>query len=64
MSKSYFERKIEENAMLGREELYQEIIGFNIGSFKLDFTKKYLDKCSTNRLRYILLVAQINKRHR
>ena len=63
MNKSYFEQKAEEVGRLSREEVYSQIKNFK-GRFKLDFTDDYLDRLFVDRLRHILLAAQINKGHK
>ena len=58
-----FEREASSIAALGRHELEKRIKNFR-GRFKLDFTKDYLNRLSTDRLRHILLAAVMNNRSR
>ncbi len=53
-----FERTAQSIANLSREELEKRIKSFK-GTFKLDFTEDYLNGCSVNKLRHILLAALI-----
>ena len=59
ISKKHFEQTATSITALGRDELKKRIRGFR-GRFKLDFTEEYLNKLSVDRLRHILLAAQIN----
>ena len=58
-SREHFEQTAVSIAALGRDELKRRIKGFR-GRFKLDFTEDYLNNISIDRLRHILLAAQIN----
>ena len=60
-SKKYFEREATSIAALGRQELERRIRNFR-GRFKLDFTQDYLNKLSVDRLRHILLAAEMNSK--
>ena len=55
----YFEQASTSIALLGRDELKNQIKNFR-GRFKLDFTDDYLNSLSIDRLRHILLAALIN----
>ncbi len=55
-SRSYFERSVVAIATLSREELKNQIKGFQ-DVLKLDFTDDYLDAISLDRLRHILLAV-------
>jgi hypothetical protein len=59
VSKQYFEREATSIAVLGRHELTRRIKNFR-GRFKLDFTEEYLRHLSLERLRHILLAAEMN----
>lgn len=54
-----FERAATAVGVLGREELKTQIKSFK-GRFKLDFSEEYLNGCSVDKLRHILLAALIN----
>lgn len=58
-SVKYLDRQATSIAALGRDELTRRIRNFK-GRFKLDFTEDYLNKLSVDRLRHILLAAQIS----
>jgi len=58
-SRRYFEQTATSIAALERNDLKKQIRSFR-GRFKLDFTEDYLNKLSIDRLRHILLAAQIN----
>ncbi|MCK4291933.1 MAG: hypothetical protein KAY65_01950 [Planctomycetes bacterium] len=58
-SRTYFEQTATAIAALERNEIKKRIRSFR-GRFKLDFTEDYLNKLSIDRLRHILLAAQIN----
>jgi len=60
-SRSYFERSAVTIATLSREELKNQIKGFQ-GAPKLDFTDDYLDRISLDRLRHILLAVVLTCR--
>jgi len=55
-SRSYVERRVVAIAALSREEVKQQIKGFQ-DARKLDFTDDYLDAISLDRLRHILLAV-------
>jgi hypothetical protein len=48
---------------LNRNQLAKEIRGFE-GSFKMDFTDRYLKTASVDKLRHILLAALISCKNR
>ena len=58
-SKEDFNQAAGSIAALGRDELKKRIQNFR-GRFKFDFTDKYLDELSVDRLRHMLLAALIN----
>ncbi len=58
-SREYFERTATSLAALGRNELTRRIQNFR-GRFRLDFTERYLNDLSVDRLRHILLAALVN----
>jgi len=58
-SREYFERTATSIAALDRDELKRRIRNFK-GRFKLDFTEDYLEQLNIDRLRHILLAAQIS----
>jgi hypothetical protein len=58
-SREYFEQTATSIAALDREELKRRIRNFK-GRFKLDFTEDYLEKLNIDRLRHILLAANIS----
>jgi len=60
-SRTYFERSAVTIATLSREELKNQIKGFQ-GAPKLDFTDDYLDRISLDRLRHILLAVVLTCR--
>lgn len=62
MERNYFEEVITKISSLKRAELENRIKNFK-ESFKLDFTQDYLDELGIDRLRHILLAAEINARH-
>ncbi|MBN2591199.1 MAG: hypothetical protein JXA96_15135 [Sedimentisphaerales bacterium] len=59
VSAAYFDKQGTNIASLSKNELTKIIKNFH-GRFKLDFTEEYLSKLSVDRLRYILLAAQMN----
>jgi len=59
MTSREYEQTATSLAALGRGELTRRIKNFK-GRFKLNFTERYLDKLSVDRLRHILLAAIIN----
>ena len=48
-------------AGLGKSQLKRKLLSLK-GRFPLDFTEEYLDSLSTDKLRHILLAAQLNAR--
>ena len=48
-------------ARLGKSQLKRKLLSLK-GRFPLDFTEEYLDSLSTDKLRHILLAAQLNAR--
>lgn len=57
-SQRRFEKTATSIATLGRGELKRQIKNFR-GRFKLDFTDRYLNTASVDRLRHILLATLI-----
>ncbi|MBN1972790.1 MAG: hypothetical protein JW787_04080 [Sedimentisphaerales bacterium] len=57
-STAYLDKQVTTIAALGRYELTKRIKNFK-GRFKMDFSEEYLSKLSIERLRHILLAAQI-----
>jgi len=58
-SKEFLEQTATSIAALSRDELKRRIKNFH-GRFKLDFTEDYLNQLNVDRLRHILLAAQIS----
>ncbi len=56
-----FEQTATSIAAFGKDELKKRIKTFK-GRIRLDFTEDYLNNLSVDRLRHILLAAQINTR--
>jgi hypothetical protein len=61
-SRRTLEKTANSIASMDRSELTRKIKRFN-GRIRLDFSEDYLQKASTERLRHILLAAQINARN-
>ncbi len=58
-SRDFFEKAATSIASLDRDEVKRRIKNFK-GRFKLDFTDDYLEKLNIDRLRHILLAAQLS----
>jgi len=59
MSASFsFEKMCSKIASMSKREVIRRLLNFD-GPIKLDFTRDYLEKLSTDRLRHILLAAVV-----
>jgi len=62
VSRKDFEQAANVISQLDRDELTSRIKGFH-GRFKLDFTVAYLANLSVDRLRHILLAAEMTQKN-
>ena len=53
-----FEKMCSKIASMNKREVVQRLLNFD-GPIKLDFSRDYLEKLSTDRLRHILLAAVV-----
>ena len=55
-----FEKLVKAVSKMPKEEAVDKILNFS-GSFKLDFSREYLEKQTVDKVRHILLAAMIQR---